>query len=297
MSNAVPIDINNPGAYHFSWTIGGGRPIQNYVTNQTKGELTQYTAPDTSSTNWYFTLPADNVEVRCVVTPPTGSAYTLTATVSVVGPTRSDDFSVMGYMQLLFGSNPNYAVWTGPTDPKPKQLLLWGAPNESGKTPPVWGGFQKDTVTAPSFLTTPGIWGYVQLYYRKDWEIGRGYSEESGLDESFPYVEWNTANSTQGPNYFYDAPGVEALPGKTFADDPLPYRYEVDGTHDLYIFYLPPNSSAGESIYVPIVDVKYHYKGYYSSNDNIIWYQGDTDSGWDGETSYPDFPKWGNQGS
>jgi len=305
--NAVPIDINNPGSFHFSWTISAGRPKDNYVASQTGAQVYNYTAPDSSSTQWYFTMPSSSVTVSCTVTPPSpGTPYTLSANVQVAGPDRSDDFSVIGNMQYVSGYNPadapcTWATWDKATGLHPTGFILWGVPNNvNGQTPPIWGSYQKDTVQNPSFLTAAGEWGYVQKYELND-TLNGSPLVGSGLDKSFPYtLPWNTTSVNTGPNFFYDSPGA-GCPAPTPPQTPLtfasvtrPFVQIINRTFHIYIFYKPPSTSVGSSIYVPIVCANWTAKGCWSTVDLLLSsYIGyDQGSGWVGEESYPEFPTW-----
>lgn len=300
MTNAVPIDINNPGAFHFSWTIGGGRPLCNFDVLSSGTWKTDYVAPNSSYNAWYFTEPASSVTISCIVTPPSPNApYTLSTTVVVQGPTRLDDYSAKGTVQFVSGYNGDpctLSTWSQSAGLHPTAFMLWGAPNDiSIQIPNIWGCFKKDRIVNPTFLTTEGQWSYVQTYEMNDSDNGVP-TVASGLDTSFPYTDgWNSTGTDTPDYYFIDAPGrgYETSPD-SYAGHPRPLAQTIDRLYHLYIFYKPPQSSVGPSIYVPLAKIDWQAKGSNSAQDLLLssYSQQDNGTRFLTDTSYPIYPEW-----
>ncbi len=185
-------------------------------------------------------------------------------------------------------------VWTS-GNPYPNAFWIWGAtytdPQDGALT---YGCIQVDTLADPVFITgTSGTWGYVQILDRTEIINGGSPNSIEGLDTDFPYPcriihnSWTTANGTTR-RVFFDAPGRHNL-------GPYSFTYSYDAEFKLYIMYLPPDSAAGDSAFVPIRMMPWTSRGHCASTAaNGPWTHQDDGSAWSsGATDYPStFPDW-----
>jgi hypothetical protein len=184
-----------------------------------------------------------------------------------------------GYTENDYGEFPMHSPATA--------FMLWGIPYEDV----TWGIYQVDRLLDPTFVgTTHGQWAYVQTKTRTA-TLNRQPDTATGLDLGYPYgnMFWQPADGVTR-QVFKDAPGYYCQTGNVLA---YPFDYEYSGTFALYVFYIPPASSAGNSVPIPVASKSWKAKGFCSVDTAGVWTESDTGSGFYGATTnYPPFPSW-----
>jgi hypothetical protein len=290
------------GPITYTWSIpAAGVPICGYsVSAGSATAPTPFVASSNSGTaTFYFAYPAGTVTISCVAHTPSGDVP-VSNTVEIDGPSFDGFYACCGNMELLVGSDPDYSAWSasgGAGDPT--GFFLYGAPNyASTQTIGVW---QYATVEDPSFLTSVGRWGYVQVLHPGSYTVNNGTPYTTwGLDGGFPYDSPPYGTASWEPSdggtwdVFQDMPG---MPGNPVL--PHPYNLDWDSTFNLYVFYKPPPNSAGApSTWIPIALLPWYALGECSSTTADAWTQYDLGSCFSNyPKAYPTFPTWPGQGS
>lgn len=282
------------GTETYTWsTPSAGDPFEDYLTSSYASTYFPFEMPATSdkTLECHFAKLA-TPSISCTYySALAGKSVTVSKTISVLGPNRSEQTHSIGLMQLLHGSPPNWNVWNSGS-PYPSGYLLWGGvyehPTLGAQT---WGVWQVDILTEPEFISGSGEWGYVQIRNRTS-TLNGNTTYGTGLDTAFPYTcpiaggAW-TSTGSSNRRVFSDAPGHSPL-------SPFPLTFSFDGNYDLYIFYKPVDSPAGSSVRIPIRKFPWASKGECaSSTSSGSWSQQDNGSGWkSGALDYPSFPDW-----
>lgn len=307
ITGSLPTSANDT----YTWKQPGCMPFENYTTSytsptQTSGTFVPFLLPTGIGLNCYFGVPG-TTSVQCTYyNATTGITVMLSQSVTVYGPTRSEYFVNIGDMQLT-------DYWNSPEGWGPGAFNLWGAPGPAYFNPDPWGTWHADEITDPEFVQETywldedyGEWSYVQ-FLNADYATKGKPGEVVGLDNTFPYG----VDSAQPNGDTYDATGD--LPNPPFSDAPGDYWEEagyeptpvwsfqmflwntdLPSSFMLYLYYLPPNDSAGPSVCVPIEQMNWNSLGQTTLNTWGNWLQQDNGSDLLEEIAYPaqPYPQW-----
>jgi hypothetical protein len=300
--------------WNYAWTIPGNT-FSAYAPSTASATYTGFTAPNGPVASWCFAQQA-SVQMSCVVTPPSpGAPFTVSANVTVDGPTYTpggDDIGIGTFYSsppvMTANPSPTCATLPDPTA-SPAGYALWGASLPFQGVTWNCGVLWIATVTTP---TTPaygsgGVWNFTQLVYSPSLVLtdpaGQTHTAYWFTDPATGQASWPSPvldayyPTKPGPGLQYPASGMNEL----FYDAPgVAFKYTSiviwtnGASFRTYILYTPPpNNMAGKPMPVPIEEMDWDWSNWAGLNTDTNLWELDAVSGISEFWSYPVwFPQW-----